>query len=82
MYDANRDLLVLSKTAHLSAAEFERQVSLLNRLLYHTETWESFCAANEILDINRHRIIQKPHLIQNILREKKMKGFVFTCNKN
>lgn len=82
MHDTNRDLLVLSKTAHLSDAELERQISLLNRLLYHTETWETFCTANEILDINRHRVIQKPHLIQGILREKKVKAFVFTCNKN
>jgi hypothetical protein len=82
MYDANRDLLVLSKGAQSDPAELERQVSFLNRLLYHSETWEIFCTANEILDINRHRIIQEPHLIQNILGEKKLKAFVFTCNKN
>lgn len=82
MNDANRDLLVLSKTAHLSRAELERQVALLNSLLYHTENWETFCTANEILDINRHRIIHKPFLIQKILREKKQKPFVFTNNKN
>lgn len=82
MNDANRDLLVLSKTAHLSAEEIDYLVSLLNTLLRHTENWETFCNANEILDINRHKIIQKPFLIQKILREKTQKPFVFTSNKN
>jgi len=82
MQDANRDLLVLSKTAHLSPEELERHVELLNTMLYHTENWETFCIANEVLDINRHRIIQKPLLIQNILRDKKERPFVFTSNKN
>ena len=82
MNDANRDLLVLSRTAHMSAEERDREVTRLNNLLYHTENWESFCTANEILDINRHKIIQKPFLIQAKLREKKQKPFVFTNNKN
>jgi len=82
MNDANRDLLVLSKTAHLSPEELEHHVDLLNTLLHLTENWETFCTANEILDINRHKIIQKAFLIQKILREKRQKPFVFTSNKN
>ena len=82
MNDANRDLLVLAKTAHLSPEEREHQVTLLNILLRLTENWETFCTANEILDINRGRIIQQPHQMQMILREKKEKPFVFTNNKN
>ena len=82
MNDANRDLLVLAKTAHLSPEELDRQVTLLNTLLRLTENWETFCTANEILDINRGRIIQQPHQMQMILREKKEKPFVFTNNKN
>ena len=82
MQDANRDLLVLSRMAHLSQEELDYQVQLLNTILYHTETWAVFCTANEIIDINRHRIIQKPHLIQNILSNKRVKPFVFTSNKN
>jgi len=82
MNDANRDLLVLAKTAHLSPEEREHQVTLLNILLRLTENWETFCTANEILDINRGRIIHKPFLIQKILAEKTQKPFVFTSNKN
>ena len=82
MQEANRDLLVLSRMAHLSQQELDHQLALLNTLLYHIETWETFCNANEIVDINRHRIIQKPHLIQKILSDKVVKPFVFTSNKN
>ncbi len=82
MNDANRDLLVLSKTAHLSMDEKESLVTRLNTILHHTENWEAFCVANEILDINRHKIIQKPFLIQQVLSEKQQKAFVFINNKN
>jgi hypothetical protein len=82
MNDANRDLLVLANSSHLSQSEWDRQVALLNTLLFDTENWESFSIANEIIDINHRRIIQKTHLIQKILTEKKLKPFVFTCNKN
>jgi hypothetical protein len=82
MNDANRDLLVLANSSHLSQSEQERQLALLNTLLFHTENWESFSIANEIIDINHRRIIRKTFLIQKILTEKKLKPFVFTCNKN
>lgn len=82
MNDANRDLLVLSKAVSLSPEKLEREMELLNTLLFDTENWEAFSIANEIIDINRRRIIRKTHLIQKILSEKKQKPFVFTCNKN
>ena len=82
MNDANRDLLVLTKTVHLQPDELEHQLQLLNTLLFDTENWDSFCKANEILDINRRKIISKTFLIQKILTEKKQKPFVFVCNKN
>lgn len=82
MNEANRDLLLLNKSDALSQEEIEREVALLNTLLYHTENWENFCIANEILDINRRKIIQKPEKIQRILRDKKNRPFVFTNNKN
>lgn len=82
MNDANRDLLVLSDTTRLSPEELEREVNFLNTLLSHIENWETFSIANELIDINRHKIIRKTFLIQKILSEKKLKAFVFTCNKN
>jgi hypothetical protein len=82
MHDFNRDLLVLSRTTHLSQSELEKEMGLLNAALYHIENWRSFCIANEIIDINRRKIIRQSHLIERILRERKQKAFVFTNNKN
>ena len=82
MNDANRDLLVLTKTVHLQPDELERQIQLLNTILFDTENWESFSIANEILDINHRKIIRKTFLIQKILTEKTQKPFVFVSNKN
>ena len=82
MHSFNRDLLVLSDTSRLSPEELNRQMDLLNQLLYHLENWATFCSANEILDIHRHKIIRQPHLMERVLRHRKQKPFVFTCNKN
>lgn len=82
MQDRNRDLLVLSQSAQHSPYALEREVALLNTLLFHTENWAVFSTANEIFDINRRKIIRKTHLIQKVLTEKRQKPFVFTCNKN
>ena len=82
MPEANRDLLVLSKAQELSPDAMKREVAGLHSLLFHTENWQSFCKANEIIDINKHSIIRKPYLIQKIISERKRKPFVFICNKN
>jgi hypothetical protein len=82
MNDANRDLLVLSRAEELSPEEMERELTQLNAILYHAERWESFCTANEIIDINRHKIIIAPNRIQKILKREKQKAFVFVNGKN
>ncbi len=82
MTQRNRDLLVLSPSVQHNHDALERELAQLNRLLFETENWAAFSIANEILDINRRKIIRKPHLIQKILTEKRIKPFVFTSNKN
>jgi len=82
IHDFNRDLLLLSKTAHLDPEELDRQMELLNTLLYHVENWQTFCNAHEVIDINRRKIISSHRRIERILRKTKQKAFVFTNNKN
>ena len=82
MNDVNRDLLVLSDTTRLSPEQLAREVAFLNTLLFHIENWETFSIANEVIDVNRRKIIRDSFLIQRILTEKEVKPFVFTCNKN
>lgn len=78
----NRDLLVLSSSAQRNPQLMEYEIIQLNQLLFDTENWAAFSIANEIIDINRRRIIRKTHLIQQVLTERRQKPFVFTCNKN
>jgi hypothetical protein len=84
MNRANRDILVLTSQSHLSPYELELQVAYLNDLLYHAESWDNFCRANEIVDIHHHRIYSRPHLIEKALRDiiGIDKPFVFIHNKN
>jgi len=82
MNPQNRDLLVLTKKVTMNAKQLKHEVELLNELLFHVEDLDSFCTANEIVDINRYKIIQKPYLIRQAIRERGTKPFVFISNKN
>lgn len=82
MKPGNRDLLVMTKNQFNDPTELEHEVELLNEILYEAESIKNFCVANEIIDVNRYKIIRKPHLIIHALREKKNTPFVFVYNKN
>ncbi len=76
------DLLVLTGDKTMSPVEMANQVRLLNDLLYTVEHLSVFCIANEILDVNRCKIIRKQHLIQQVISSPTLAPFVFISNKN
>lgn len=78
----SRDLLLLSKKASPDPKEVEHEVEQLHEILYHAEAFSNFCVANEIIDLNRYKIIQKASHIEKIIREKSLKPFQFLSNKN
>lgn len=82
MKSSKRDLLVLSKNVSIDKKEMELQVERLHDLLFHVESFDNFCIANEIIDINRYKIIQNPAKIRRIISQNKMKPFQFINNKN
>ena len=82
MSPQNRDLLVLTKKESMNPGELEHEVELLVELLCHVESMDVFCTANEVIDLNRYKILQKQHQIQRIIREGRLKPFVFISNKN
>ena len=82
MKASNRDLLVLSKKVSHDPGALEHEVELLHELLYHVEALSNFCLVTEVVDINRYRIITKPHVIEQIVRENSLKPFQFFFNKN
>jgi len=82
MKASNRDLLVLSKKVSLDPTALEHEVELLHELLYQVETLSTFCLVTEVIDINRYKIVSKPHIIEQIIRENSLKPFQFFFNKN
>ncbi|NNV54143.1 hypothetical protein [Limnovirga soli] len=82
MSHQNRDLLVLTKRDSMNPEELEHEVELLVDILFHVENLDAFCVANEIIDLNKYKIIQKPLFIKQFLREKNPKPFVFINNRN
>jgi len=82
MKTSNRDLLVLVKDESMNEHFMEHELEQLNDLLFHFETIENFCICHELFDMNKYRIITKANKIQQIVREKELKAFVFISNKN
>lgn len=81
MKTSNRDLLVLTRSAVLNKQEMDEEVQKLHALLFETESLTTFCVANEIIDIDRYKIISKPAIIQKMIA-KRLKPFQFVNNKN
>ncbi|WP_153796281.1 hypothetical protein [Foetidibacter luteolus] len=81
-FQRNRDLLVLTKSFTKNPEEFEHEVELLHGLLYHAETMDVFCLANEVVDVNRYKIIHQPPVIWQTAQAKTLKPFVFINCRN
>lgn len=82
MNPRNRDLLVLTKKETMDQQQLEHEIELLNALFYKVESSDALCKANEVIDVNRYKVIRKHQTILQILKEQKLKPFVFICNKN
>lgn len=82
MNNPNRDLLVLFNQEIMSPQAIEHEVEMLHRLLYSIEGLDSLVIAHEIIDLNKYRIINKHHLLRNIIRNRDLKPFVFLNCKN
>jgi hypothetical protein len=57
-------------------------VEMLHELLYTVECSEKVLLAHEIIDLTKYKILNKPHQIRTVLRQKGEKPFVFLNNKN
>jgi hypothetical protein len=77
-----RDLLVLSGKISLTQQQLEKEVKSLHELLHSIENSGCFYMANEIVNLNTYKIIQKPRLIERNIREMETTPFIFVCNKN
>lgn len=75
-------MLVLTKYEVADLVAMKHEVEFLNKLLFTVENLHTFCIVNEIIDVNRFKIVTKPHRIHKIIRESNIKPFVFIFNKN
>ena len=78
----SRDLLVVSKLAELSEAELQKELHLLNEMLFVVESVKTRSIVNEVIDVNRYKIIRKPKEVLNAISLRRNKPFVFISNKN
>ena len=82
MSKPNRDLLVLFNQEMMTQQAIEHEVGLLHELLGSVEKIENLVIAHEIFDLNKYRIINKAIPLKIILRERKLKPFIFLNCKN
>lgn len=78
----HRDLLVLINNEYHSQNAINYQVEWLHDVLFHLEAIDNFCAAHELININRHKIISSPQKIKKEILRKTETAFVFLNNKN
>lgn len=79
----NRDLLLLSKKNLLTSEDINAELLGINDLLYKCDNLATYRRVNEVIDINRYKVIKKPYLVEKYLREKNhLNPFVFLFNKN
>ncbi|MDX2049494.1 MAG: hypothetical protein SFU87_22090 [Chitinophagaceae bacterium] len=82
MKSPNRDLLVLLKDEYMSEQAIEQEVEKLNALLFHVESYDNFCVAHEVIDLNKFKIYHDNKTVMQVVRMKEFKPFQFLNNMN
>ncbi|HTN07817.1 hypothetical protein [Agriterribacter sp.] len=82
MKTSNRDLLVLLKDEAMTNQAIEHEVEQLNDLLFHAESTDAFCRANEVIDMNKYKVLQDEKFLVQMMYQTELKPFIFLCNKN
>jgi hypothetical protein len=82
MKTSNRDLLVLLKDESMDNKAIEHEVEQLNEMLFHVESTDNFCRANEIVDMNKYKVLHDQKCLVQLMYQSELKPFVFLCNKN
>ncbi len=82
MNNPNRDLLVLFNQELMTPQAIEHEVELLHELLYTVEYIENLIIAHEVIDLNKYKVINRSHQLRLVIRQQKLKPFVFLNCKN
>ena len=60
----------------------EHEVEILHEILYTVESLNNIVTVHEVIDVNKHKIYNTPHLLQSIFRQRELKPFMFLNCKN
>lgn len=83
MENIRRGFLSISKNIAFSDERtIEYELACLHKILNDAESMQCFCLANEIINVNRCKVISNPHKVQIIVEQIKLKPFVFISCKN
>lgn len=83
MNSENNNLFLLANKETLLPEEVKRELQFIGRVLYGNDNvYKLPNSTNEIIDINRRKVIRELYLVQQVLSEKRRKAFVFIFNKN
>ena len=82
MNNTNRDLLVLFNQELMTPKAIEHEVEILHEILYTVESLNNIVTVHEVIDVNKHKIYNTPHLLQSIFRQRELKPFMFLNCKN
>lgn len=77
----DRDLFVLIGEKIFTDQELQKHIQNISAIVAKAESMDNFCIANEVIDLNRYKLINRPYRIKQIVSEK-LKPFVFVFNKN
>ncbi|MBX2888382.1 MAG: hypothetical protein KF829_07000 [Ferruginibacter sp.] len=78
----NRNILVLLKQDLKSKQAIEKEMAMLNDMLYHVEKVDNLAVAFEIIDCNNYKIVSRHHVVKQYIRSHKEDAFVFMFNRN
>lgn len=77
-----RDLLVLLNNEQRTQQAIDHEVEWLHDVLFHVEELDNFCKAHEVLNVNRHKVINNINKVRKTVLRKTLKAFEFVSNKN
>jgi carbamoylphosphate synthase small subunit len=81
MQQYNREMLVLSAEV-LQHHNKEKQIELLHKVVSEADTIFGVCIAHEVIDIAKGKVHRKPIFVQQAIKDRLHKPFVFLCCKN
>ena len=82
MNKLNRDLLVLFNQELMTPQAIEHEVEMLHELLQQVEQINNLVTAYEVINVNKHKVINSSLAIRKTLRRRELDAFVFLNNKN